>query len=225
MVKSLFDAARRWKETRGYPAVLFFDEADALFKRRPSRESGFTLVPALLAEMDGMDDSGAFVILATNRADSLDEAITRPGRIDRRIRITRPEEPASARIFAIHLDGVFLADALTPHSLGTLAATELFRAEHVLAELVLEDLPSPVELRLSDLASGALIQNIVDRATANKMADCIERHVREGLSEADLGQAIHEVLAEQRETQHLEEWQEVADRHGRRVVEVRRVGS
>ena len=223
MVKSLFDAARRWKETRGYPAVLFFDEADALFKRRPSRESGFTLVPALLAEMDGMDDSGAFVILATNRADALDEAITRPGRIDRRIRITRPAEEASARIFAIHLEGVFLAGGLAVQELGTLAAHELFRPEHILSELLLEDLSTPVELRLSDLASGALIQNIVDRATANKMADCIERSVREGLSEADLVQAITEVLAEQRESKHVEEWQEVGDRHGRRVVEVRRV--
>jgi len=224
MVKSLFDAARRWKDTRGYPAVLFFDEADALFKRRPSRESGFTLVPALLAEMDGMDDSGAFVILATNRADALDEAITRPGRIDRRIRITRPLEPASARIFAIHLDGVFLADGLTAAELGALAAQELFQPAHILSELLLEDLPAAVELRLSDLASGALIQNIVDRATANKMADCIERGVREGLNEADLVQAIREVLAEQRESKHIEEWNEVAERYGRRLVEVRRHG-
>lgn len=225
MVKSLFDAARRWKETRGYPAVLFFDEADALFKRRPSRESGFTLVPALLAEMDGMDDSGAFVILATNRADALDEAITRPGRIDRRIRITRPAEEASARIFAIHLDGVFLADGLTTTELGKLAAKELFRSQHVVSELVLEDLADRVELKLCDLASGALIQNVVDRATANKMADCIERGVREGLAEADLVRAITEVLAEQRESKHVEEWQEISERHGRRVTEVRRQGS
>ena len=99
----------------------------------------------------------------------------------------------------------------------------VFRPEHILSELLLEDLSAPVEFRLSDLASGALIQNIVDRATANKMADCIERSVREGLSEADLVQAITEVLAEQRESKHVEEWQEVGDRHGRRVVEVRRV--
>ena len=143
--------------------------------------------------------------------------------IDRRIRITRPAEEASARIFAIHLEGVLLAGGLTVQELGTLAARELFRAEHILSELMLEDLSTPVELRLSDLASGALIQNIVDRATANKMAECIERGVREGLNEADLVQAIAEVLAEQREGKHLEEWQEVGDRHGRRVVEVRRL--
>ena len=55
-VKALFDDARKWREQKGYPAVLFFDEADALFKRRPSTglEGAFTLVPALLAEMDGM---------------------------------------------------------------------------------------------------------------------------------------------------------------------------
>ena len=216
-VKGLFDDARRWREQAGYPAVLFFDEADALFKRRPSMEQGFTLVPALLAEMDGMDDSGAFVILATNRPDSLDVAITRPGRIDRRIRITRPHEAACARIFEIHLEGVHRDDGVALEELARAAAAELFRDEHVLYEVAFEG-GDTAPFRLRNLASGALVQNVVDRATANKMEYCIEHDVRAGLNAGDMRQAVNEVLGEQRETNHYDELQEFGETQGRRVI-------
>jgi hypothetical protein len=218
-VKALFDDARRWREQKGYPAVLFFDEADALFKRRPAREGGFTLVPALLAEMDGMDDSGAFVMLATNRPDALDEAVMRPGRIDRRIRITRPEEAAATTIFRIHLEGVFAEEPV--ESLAAGAARELFRDDHVLYDVEFED-GSTDRFRLRDLASGALAQNIVDRATANKMEYCIERGVKTGLTAADLAQAVAEVLAEQRESRHADELADFAERRGARIAAVTR---
>jgi hypothetical protein len=219
-VKSLFDDARKWREQKGYPAVLFFDEADALFKRRPSTglENSFTLVPALLAEMDGMEDSGAFVILATNRPDALDLAITRPGRIDRRIRVTRPDQAASATIFRIHLDGVFLASTLD--ELSNHAAAALFDPIHKLYDVTFDDGDTQSFL-LSHLSSGALIQNIVDRATANKMEYCIERDVREGLTPEDLDRAISEVFAEHLQTRHTEELEEFAELRGRRLVSFR----
>ncbi len=226
-VKSLFDEARRWREQRGYPAVLFFDEADALFKRRApvsgGSEPGFTLVPALLAEMDGMDDSGAFVILATNRPDSLDIAITRPGRIDRRIRVTRPDREAAETIFRIHLEGVFLEDELRPGQLSAFAAGELFDPVHQLYELQFEGDPRPYNFLLKDLASGALIQNIVDRATANKMEHCIEHGVKAGLGPADIGQAVMETLAEHRQSRYQEELEDFAEVAGRRLDSVRKI--
>ena len=214
-VKSLFDEARRWREQKGYPSVLFFDEADALFKRRPSQEQSFTLVPALLAEMDGMDDSGAFVILATNRPDALDPAITRPGRIDRRIRIQRPDLEASAQVFRIHLDGVYLEEGLALAELSQFAAEELFAETYGLYDLTVGD--STTTFYLRDLASGALIHNIVDRATANKMELCIEREIRAGLGREDLRQATAEVFEEQRETKHPEELEEFVERMGGEV--------
>ena len=222
-VKGLFDDARRWREQKGYPAVLFFDEADALFKRRPSGgfENAFTLVPALLAEMDGMDDSGAFVILATNRPDALDLAITRPGRIDRRIRVTRPDQPATETIFRIHLDGVLLASALTIEPVSRHAAASLFAANRVLYEVSFEGREA-AEFLLKDLASGALVQNIVDRATANKMEYCIENHVREGLTTADLDRAIDEVFSEHLATRHTEELEEFAESRAGRIERYRR---
>ncbi len=224
-VKTLFDEARRWREQRGYPAVLFFDEADALFKRRTSGsvESGFTLVPALLAEMDGMDDSGAFVMLATNRPDALDIAITRPGRIDRRIRITRPDRAAAETIFRIHLEGVFLVDGLTAAGLGTSAAAVLFDPAHRLYELQFEGDARTYDFLLGDLASGALIQNIVDRATANKMEYCIEHGIRAGLDLDDIRQAVTETVAEQRQSRHGEELEDFAERAGRRLDSTRKI--
>jgi hypothetical protein len=219
-VKSLFDESRRFRELKGYPAVLFFDEADALFKRRPSnsRETSFTLVPALLAEMDGMDESGAFLILATNRPDTLDLAITRPGRIDRRIRVTRPDLGASQTIFRIHLDGVFLDEAVTLDELSGKAAAELFSEDHRLYEVDFED-GTQANFELKDLSSGALIQNIVDRATANKMEYCINNNVRVGLNADDLKQAVEEVAAEQRQARHTEELEE----YGRHIAAARKV--
>lgn len=225
-VKSLFDEARRWREQRGYPAVLFFDEADALFRRRASGSStdaGFTLVPALLAEMDGMDDSGAFVILATNRPDALDIAITRPGRIDRRIRITRPDRAAAETIFRIHLEGVFLDAGLSAAELSRAAAGELFSPAHQLYEIQFEGDDASQPFLLKDLASGALIQNIVDRATANKMEYCIEHGVKAGLARADLAQAVTETLAEQRQSKHSEELDDYAELTGRRLDSVRKI--
>lgn len=222
-VRALFDEARRWKEERGYPAVLFFDEADALFRRRTSAATQvFTLVPALLAEMDGMDESGAFVILATNRPDTLDVAVTRPGRIDRRIRVTRPDEAASRKIFRIHFEGVFLEEGLAIEDLCASAARDLFDPAHVLYDLVFDDSDRTVPFCLKDLASGALIQNIVDRATANKMEHCIVSGATAGLNGADLRQATTEVLAEQRESRHTEEVEEFAETAGRRLADVRR---
>lgn len=220
-VKALFDEARRWREQKGYPSVLFFDEADALFKRRPAQEQSFTLVPALLAEMDGMDDSGAFVILATNRPDALDPAITRPGRIDRRIRIQRPDQEASSQIFRIHLEGVYLEEGLTVEELSAFAAAELFQDHYSLYELSGAGRAALFHLR--DLASGALIHNIVDRATANKMEYCIENDLRAGLSREDLRQATSEVFEEQRESKHPEELEEFAERWGGEVVQVRKL--
>lgn len=219
-VKSLFDRARRWMRDKGYPAVLFFDEADALFRRRAG-ENTFSLVPALLAEMDGIDESGAFLVLATNRPDSLDQAVTRPGRIDRKIRVTRPSAEAATRIFEIHLDGVFLAEGWTLDRFSSAAARLLFDNRWNLYRIRFED-GEHLPFRLSHLASGALIQNIVDRATANKMEICIEQNVREGLSLTDMERALEELCEEQRLLGHSEEFAEWEEIYRRRIVETAR---
>src|SRR5262249_4047566 len=114
------------------------------------------------------------------------------------------------------LEGVFLDEKITADELSSLAASELFDPAHLLYEL-------PQPFLLKDLASGALIQNIVDRATANKMQHCIEHGVTVGLAPTDIRQALAETLAEQRQSRHPEELEDFADQAGIRLDSVRKI--
>ena len=104
-IRKLFDGARRHKKKHGYPAIVMIDEADAILGKRTSSGLSLssTVVPAFLAEMDGLEDSGALVLLATNRPGTLDPAIVRDGRIDRRIKVTRPSREDARDILGKHL--------------------------------------------------------------------------------------------------------------------------
>jgi len=105
-IRHLFKSARDYTKETGNKAIIFIDEADAILNKRGSRWSSdvdMTIVPMFLAEMDGLDDHSPFVLLATNRLEALDEAILRPGRMDLKIEIKRPEEKEIRAILNIHL--------------------------------------------------------------------------------------------------------------------------
>lgn len=104
-IRQLFAKAREHKARTGQPAMIFIDEAEALLGVRGGKGSFMekTVVPTFLAEMDGLEDSGAIVVLATNRASSLDPAVTREGRMDRKVRVSRPTKEDAKKIIAIHL--------------------------------------------------------------------------------------------------------------------------
>ncbi len=119
------------------------------------------------------------------------------------------------------MEGVFLAGGLTLEDISGAAARELFSVAHHLYDVDWED-GSVGAFLLKDLASGALIQNIVDRATANKMEHCIENEVKEGLDPADLSRAIDEVQAEQLLSNHPEEVAEFAEGKRQRIADVRK---
>jgi ATP-dependent 26S proteasome regulatory subunit len=107
-VRKMFEAARRHKKEHGYSAILFIDEADAILGRRGNSQwEGMlrTIVPMFLAEMDGLDETGALVLLTTNRPDMLDPAVIRDGRIDRRILVPNPSLQEAMAIVKIHLRG------------------------------------------------------------------------------------------------------------------------
>lgn len=109
-LRLLFDEAKRRQ-----PSIVFFDEIDGLAPVRHSKQeqSHAALVSTLLALMDGMDDRGQVVVLgATNRPDTIDPALRRPGRFDRELRFPLPDEPARRRIAAIHMGGECPSDAL-----------------------------------------------------------------------------------------------------------------
>src|SRR5882672_4489014 len=128
-IRALFRHAEAWKAKSGKPGVIFIDEADALLAARGTAHNymGQTIVPMFLTEMQGLEESGAIVILATNRHDILDPAIIRDGRIDAKIEIPRPDKDDAAEILAIHIDGKPLARGVAKVPMAKNVAEDLYR--------------------------------------------------------------------------------------------------
>src|SRR5271167_3241233 len=151
----------------GYPAVLFLDEADAILIRRGMRTAAGmeqTIVPMFNARMDGIEDSGVFVILATNRADILDPAIIRPGRVDRRVYVAPPTKENAPSIFNIHMRNVPVAKGVSKEQLIVGANELLFSDKYPLYFI---DTPKGRStFSFGDLASGAIVAGMVERASA-----------------------------------------------------------
>lgn len=163
-VRSLFSRARDHFKRTGSLAVIFIDEADALLGARGSGTMvgalSSTVVPSFLAEMDGIEDSGAFVILSTNRADTLDPAVVRDGRIDRRIRVGRPDRKSTRDILRLAVRGKLFptfAD-VEPQILDW-----IFSDRFSVYQFSFENGPDEY-VRLGDMLSGAIITGFVNRA-------------------------------------------------------------
>lgn len=152
-IKSMFDAARKSQKKSGERSIIFIDEAEAILPSRGSRKSSdvdTTIVPTFLSEMDGFQDDGPFVILATNYPEQIDVAVQRPGRIDLKIYVGRPTKEDSIEIFKIHLSKTFLHEDI--EELAKNAATHLFTQEKHVSEV-----------------SGAMIANIVSEGIENAL--------------------------------------------------------
>lgn len=163
-IRAIFNRARDHKAKYGYPAVIFLDEAESLLSKRGSGVSSDmekTIVPTFLSEMDGLDDASAIVILATNRADRLDSAIVRDGRIDRKLRIPRPDFDATREIVALNLKrNVKIASGCSVDQLSELATHEIFREDRAIGTYK-HNSGTKVTLLLSDVVSGAMAANVV----------------------------------------------------------------
>lgn len=188
-IRNLFTRARDHYKREGYPAVLFIDEADAILGARGTQSmvSGMekTIVPMFLAEMDGLDEFGPLVLLATNRADSLDPAVVRDGRVDRKIEVTRPNVEDSKEIFAMYLKGKPVSEATKPEYAEAFA-TALFA--------------SPLKMR----ACGALINGLVDQAISLAMRRDIALGLKTatGLTMNDIRDAVKAVESQNMKVQN-----------------------
>ena len=179
-IRLVFQRARE-KAEEGVPVIVFFDEMDSLFRTRGtgiSSDMESTIVPQLLAEIDGVETlRDVIVIGASNREDLIDPAILRPGRLDVKIKIERPDEEAAAQIFARYLTPDLPLDAEEVERLGGGDAakavqamiedtvSEMYRAddENKFLEVTYQNGDKEV-LYYRDFASGAMIENIVRRA-------------------------------------------------------------
>lgn len=223
-IRAVFAGARAHRAREGYPAIVFIDEADALMGRRGAgRFDGMerTIVPQFLAEMDGLEDAGAMVLLATNRADSLDPAIVRDGRIDRKIHVRRPNEREAEAIFAQHLRGRPTAKRHSEASLAAEAARGLFLDLHALY-MVRTKSGSDRRFALRELVNGAMIAGIVERATQRAIRREIAGDAPRGIAPDDIVASVEATVEENRGLEHAAELAEFVGAIGD-AIEVARV--
>ena len=192
-IRALFSSARRFKREHGFPPILFFDEAESILGARTGTGWGLekTIVPQFLAEMDGIGESGALVILATNLPNSLDPAIVRDGRIDRRIKIGRPSEQDAAVILGKHLRGVPLQ---LEHEAAVVAARDaIFDRKRVMLHVRRgATAADSIALTFGHCVNGAMLAGVVDRATSFAIARETEGGAA-GVSSEDILRAIDDV--------------------------------
>ncbi|WP_164519826.1 proteasome ATPase [Flaviflexus salsibiostraticola] len=206
-IREIFERARD-RAASGHPVVVFFDEMEALFRTRGSGVSSdaeTTIVPQLLAEIDGVETlDNVIVIGASNREDMIDPAILRPGRLDVKIRIERPDRGGALDIMRkyltptlpIHADEIeahgsidAAVEAMAQATIDAMFAREA-RTEYV--ELTYAD-GGRETLYLSDFASGAMIAGLVDRAKTYAIKDLIATGVR-GLSTDHLLESLDQEI-------------------------------
>lgn len=225
-IREAFEAAKRHKEETGFRSVLFFDEAEALMGSRGQRSVtsalSATIVPTFLSMMDGMEDSGALVLLATNRPDTLDSAITRDGRIDVKVKVGRPDRDTAESIFRIYLQKTRMAQGYTVTNVSKSAADFLFEDEHTMYYVRTKN--GTHRFGLPDLLSGAMICGMVEKATMKAMRRDLDSKAKSpsGVTQQDVMDTVAHVFNEQRELNHEEDLKSFAIDIGEEIEEVAR---
>ena len=236
-IRDLFARARN-QATYRTPVVIFFDEMDAMFRVRGSGVSSdmeATIVPQFLSELDGLQGlENVVVIGATNREDLIDPAILRPGRLDRKIRIPRPNRQAAAEIFSKYLTSDLPIESCHLNALGDAqkavkwmigeAVEELYslKPENELLEITFADGNRKI-LYTKDLCSGAIIENIINRAKYLAVKDLIGKKPK-GISLDHIIFALRNEFEESEElpsNSNPAEWYRIIGKGGERVIRIR----
>jgi|TARA_B110000438_G_scaffold145348_1_gene139918 proteasome-associated ATPase len=238
-IRQIFQRARE-KASEGWPVIVFFDEMESLFRTRGtgiSSDMESTVVPQLLAEIDGVEGlTNVIVIGASNREDLIDPAILRPGRLDVKIKIQRPNEQSANLIFSTYLMTDLPLDALEIDDLG---GGDPQKAVTVMIERTVEEMYREDEdnrflevtyqngdkevMYFKDFSSGAMIENIVRRAKKN----AIKRSIATGSEGIRLDDLLVSVRQEFREHEDLpnttnpDDWAKIAGKKGERIVFIR----
>ncbi len=237
-IRLVFQRARE-KASEGTPVIVFFDEMESLFRTRGSGVSSDvenTIVPQLLAEIDGVEGlENVIVIGASNREDMIDPAILRPGRLDVKIKIERPDAEAAKDIFSKYLKNSlpFHPDDLKEHD-GSVDSTVLAMIQAVVERMYTETEENRFlevtyangdkeVLYFKDFNSGAMIQNIVDRAKKMAIKDYLD-HGQRGLRVSHLLAACVDEFKENEDlpnTTNPDDWARISGKKGERIVFIR----
>ncbi|MFE5818476.1 proteasome ATPase [Streptomyces sp. NPDC056479] len=237
-IRLVFQRARE-KASEGTPVIVFFDEMESLFRTRGSGVSSDvenTIVPQLLAEIDGVEGlQNVVVIGASNREDMIDPAILRPGRLDVKIKIERPDAEAAKDIFGKYLTqrlplhpedvGEHSGDkSMTVQSMIQTAVEQMYAEseENRFLEVTYANGDKEV-LYFKDFNSGAMIENIVGRAKKMAIKDFLE-HNQKGLRVSHLLQACVDEFKENEDlpnTTNPDDWARISGKKGERIVYIR----
>jgi proteasome-associated ATPase len=237
-IRLVFQRARE-KASEGMPVIVFFDEMDSIFRTRGSGVSSDvenTIVPQLLSEIDGVEGlENVIVIGASNREDMIDPAILRPGRLDVKIKIERPDAEAAKDIFSKYVvDALPLhPDDLAEHGGSTEATVD------EMIQRVVERMYSETEenrflevtyangdkevLYFKDFNSGAMIENIVARAKKMAIKEFLETR-QKGIRIAHLLAACVDEFSENEDlpnTTNPDDWARISGKKGERIVYIR----
>jgi len=237
-IRLVFQRARE-KASEGTPVIVFFDEMDSIFRTRGSGVSSdveSTIVPQLLSEIDGVEGlENVIVIGASNREDMIDPAILRPGRLDVKIKIERPDAEAARDIFGKYLTTTLPihADDLAEHG-GSREATIAGMIQSTVERMYTETEENRFlevtyaggdkeVLYFKDFNSGAMLQNIVDRAKKMAIKDRLETGVG-GLRVGHLMAACVDEFKENEDlpnTTNPDDWARISGKKGERIVYIR----
>jgi proteasome-associated ATPase len=237
-IRLIFQRARE-KSAEGFPVIVFFDEMESLFRTRGSGVSSdveTTIVPQLLAEIDGVESLKDVVVIgASNREDMIDPAILRPGRLDVKIKVDRPDQSAAREIFSIYLhDRLPLhPDELSGHG-GDATAAFTAMIDATVSKMYAEDVDNRFlevtyangekeVLYFKDFNSGAMIENVVARAKKYAIKRFLDEDVK-GLRTTDLIAAIRDEFRENEDlpnTTNPDDWARISGKKGERIVYIR----
>ncbi len=237
-IRLVFQRARE-KASEGTPVIVFFDEMDSIFRTRGSGVSSDvenTIVPQLLSEIDGVEGlENVIVIGASNREDMIDPAILRPGRLDVKIKIERPDAEAAKDIFSKYITTSLPihGDDLAEHG-GDRVSTVLGLIQRVVERMYTESEENRFlevtyangdkeVLYFRDFNSGAMIQNIVDRAKKMAIKDFLATSVH-GLRVQHLLAACVDEFTENEDlpnTTNPDDWARISGKKGERIVYIR----
>jgi proteasome-associated ATPase len=240
-IRLVFQRARE-KSEEGVPVIVFFDEMDSLFRTRGtgiSSDMEATIVPQLLAEIDGVETlRNVIVIGASNREDLIDPAILRPGRLDVKIKIERPDIDSAGQIFGRYLTEDLPLDESEVSSLGggdrhkavlaMIEATvaEMYREdeENQFLEVTYQNGDKEI-MYYKDFSSGAMIENIVRRAKKLAIKRVIAGETR-GIRTQDLLDSIKQEYKEHEDlpnTTNPDDWAKISGKKGERIVYIRTI--
>jgi proteasome-associated ATPase len=242
-IRLVFQRARE-KSEEGVPVIVFFDEMDSLFRTRGtgiSSDMESTIVPQLLAEIDGVETlKNVIVIGASNREDLIDPAILRPGRLDVKIKIERPDIDSAGQIFSRYLTEDLPLDAGEVADLGggdrhkavqvmiEKTVAEMYRddEENQFLEVTYQNGDKEI-MYFKDFSSGAMIENIVRRAKKLAIKRVIAGESR-GIRTQDLLDSIKQEYKEHEDlpnTTNPDDWAKISGKKGERIVYIRTIMS